>query len=117
MTGPIAESASSGDLPLVLHLGDPGENGYHEHLRVPALSAGRFTAAPGYNDQQSPHIEDEIYYVLAGRAVLQIDGTSHPVTPGSLAYVPRGVEHRFPDISTNLDVLVVFIPAEGTPPY
>jgi len=117
MTDPSATSAPSANLPAVVHLGNPGDSsnsgesvgdGYREHLRVTSLSAGRFTATPGYNDQQQPHTEDEIYYVLAGQAVLDIDGISHPVTAGSLAYVPRGVAHRFTQISTDLDVLVVF---------
>ena len=113
MTASDAVPASSGDLPIVLHLQDPAQDGYRERLRVKSMSVGRFTATAGYDDQQQPHAEDEVYYVLAGHAVLEIDGRRHAVAKGTLAYVPRGVEHRFVDVSSDLDVLVVFAPAES----
>lgn len=50
--------------------------------------------------------------VLSGRAVLEVSATRAPVGPGSVAFVPAGVPHRFMDIGTDLQVLVVFAPAE-----
>ncbi len=40
---------------------------YQEFLRVPAMSAGLYVLPPGGTDLQSPHHEDEIYYVVRGR--------------------------------------------------
>ena len=40
---------------------------YHEFLRVPDLSAGIYVLEAGATDPQSPHTEDELYYVVAGR--------------------------------------------------
>ena len=39
---------------------------YHEFLRVPDLSAGLYVLEAGATDPQSPHTEDELYYVVAG---------------------------------------------------
>ena len=114
MSSADAVPASTPARPVVGLLNSSDGDGFVELLRVDSLSVGRFTAAPGYVDQQQPHAEDEIYYVLAGDAVLQIEGTPHEVTAGSLAYVPRGVKHRFAQVTTELDVLVVFAPAENT---
>ena len=88
-------------------------DGYAEFLRVPAMSMGLFTASKGYDDQQQPHREDEVYLVTSGRAVLEIDGEPHPVAAGSIAFVPARVRHRFTDITDDLRVLVFFAPAES----
>ena len=90
----------------------PGVGSYAELLRVPALSVGSFTASPGYNDVQDPHREDEVYFVSAGRAVIDLDGTRVPVSAGSIVYVPAGLPHRFTDIEQRLSVLVLFAPME-----
>ena len=89
-----------------------GQDGYAEFLRVPAMSMGVFAASPGFIDTQEPHAEDEVYVISAGTAVLEIAGERHSVGPGSIAFVPARVPHRFLEISTDLRVLVVFAPAE-----
>ena len=38
---------------------------YEEFLRVPDLSAGLYVLEAGAADPQSPHTEDELYYVIA----------------------------------------------------
>jgi len=85
---------------------------YHEFLRVPAMSAGLYELAAGAEDPQEPHTEDELYYVVSGRARLQVGGEDVAVAAGSLVYVAATVEHRFHDISEALAVLVFFAPAE-----
>ena len=68
----------------------------------------------GSVDDQRPHTEDEVYYVVAGRARLTIDAESMPVEPGSVAFAAAGVEHRFTEIAEDLEVLVFWSPARGT---
>lgn len=52
---------------------------YLEFLRVPSLSAGLYMLAAGAADTQEPHTEDEIYYVISGRAsILHSHFFSHP---------------------------------------
>lgn len=41
---------------------------YREFLRVPAMSAGLYVLPAGSTDPQRPHHEDEMYYVLRGKA-------------------------------------------------
>ena len=88
--------------------------GYLEQLRVPDLSVGTYRIPAGGVDRQSPHTEDEIYVVLAGRARIVTPDAAAPVGPGSVIFVPAGEEHRFVDISEDLAVLVIFGPAEGS---
>ena len=89
-----------------------GGRPFHEFLREPSMSAGLYELAVGATDGQSPHTEDELYYVVAGRAVLRVADEDTPVAAGSLVFVAAHVEHRFHDITEDLRVLVFFAPAE-----
>lgn len=83
-----------------------------EQLRVPDLSVGTYSIAAGGTDGQSPHTEDEVYVVTAGRATVESGGERAGVGPGSVIYVPAGEVHRFTDITEDLALLVLFAPAE-----
>lgn len=89
---------------------------YLEFLRVPAMSAGVYVLAVGARDPQKPHHEDEMYYLIRGRARMQIgsgDACEHAeVRAGSVIFVEAECEHRFYDITEELEVLVFFAPAE-----
>ena len=89
--------------------------GYDEFLRVPALSAGTYVVPAGGVDDQQPHGEDEVYVVLAGAARLTGGGETVDVWAGSVLFVPAYEEHRFHDVIADLEVLVVFGPAETEP--
>ena len=64
-------------------------------------------------DHQQPHTEDEIYYVIEGRARITVGNETAPVGTGSVVFVGAGEPHRFHDIEAELHLLVVFGPAEG----
>lgn len=85
---------------------------YFEFLRVPAMSAGVYCLAAGSLDRQRPHGQDELYYVLRGRARLRAGAEDRPIRAGSLIFVAASVEHQFYDIEEELSVLVMFAPAE-----
>ena len=85
---------------------------YLEFLRVPAMSAGVYVLAKGGTDPQTPHREDEMYYVVRGRARMQIGSDYAEVRSGSVIFVEAELEHRFYDIQEALEVLVFFAPAE-----
>ena len=85
---------------------------YLEFLRVPAMSAGIYVLPKGGADPQKPHREDEMYYVVRGRAHMQIGSGHAEVRPGSVIFVEAELEHRFYDIQEELEVLVFFAPAE-----
>jgi mannose-6-phosphate isomerase-like protein (cupin superfamily) len=85
---------------------------YLEFLHLPALSAGLYELPAGGTDPQSPHTEDEVYYVARGRAQIRVAGEDRAVGPGSIVFVAAGVEHRFHSIEEALAILVFFAPAE-----
>jgi mannose-6-phosphate isomerase-like protein (cupin superfamily) len=85
---------------------------YLEFFRVPAMSAGIYVLPKGATDPQKPHREDEMYYVVRGRARMQIGSDHAAVKPGSVIFVEAELEHRFYDIDEELEVLVLFAPAE-----
>jgi len=85
---------------------------YFEFLRVPDLSAGLYQLPAGGSDPQAPHTEDEVYYVVSGRAHIQVADESRAVQGGSIVFVARRVEHRFHSIEEELTILVFFAPAE-----
>ena len=86
---------------------------YHEFLRVPTMSAGIYGLAAGALDVQSPHDQDEIYYVIAGRAHFRAADEDRPIQPGETLYVAAHVPHKFHTITEDLTLLVFFAPAEG----
>ena len=86
---------------------------YHEFLRVPAMSAGLYVLAAGATDRQRPHHEDEIYYVIRGRARFRAGDDDREVSAGSVLFVAAEVEHRFYDVREELALLVFFAPPES----
>ena len=88
---------------------------YQEFLRVPAMSmsAGLYVLAAGATDAQLPHHEDEIYYVLRGKARFIAGDEDQEISGGSVLFVAAEVEHRFYDITDELAALVFFAPAES----
>src|SRR3989475_2503124 len=89
---------------------------YLEFLRVASMSCGLYELARGGEHKQSAHAEDEVYYVVRGRARIRVRGEDREVRPGSVVFVPARAEHRFHDILENLAALVFFAPPEGTSP-
>jgi mannose-6-phosphate isomerase-like protein (cupin superfamily) len=87
---------------------------YHEFIRTHDLSVGLYVLDAGATDPQSPHTEDEVYYIVSGRGQIRVGDEDRPVTAGSLVFVGADVEHRFHDVEEQLVILVVFGPAEYT---
>lgn len=91
---------------------ESGNKLYLEFLKVPDLSMGLYVLPAGGTDPQSPHTEDEVYYVVSGRAQIKVADEDRAVQAGSIIYVAKNVEHRFHSIEEELTVLVFFAPAE-----
>ena len=89
-----------------------GVNAYLEFLKEDSLSMGLYVLPAGGSDGQSPHTEDEVYYVVSGRGMFFHAGENVVAQPGSILYVAAHVEHRFHSITEDLKVLVFFAPAE-----
>ena len=88
------------------------ERPYHEFLRISAMSAGVYVLPAGGVDRQRPHHEDEIYYVVRGKAEMQLGAERRAVKEGDVIFVESALEHKFFDIETELVLLVIFAPAE-----
>ena len=86
---------------------------YREFLRVPAISAGLYVLPAGAPDPQRPHHEDEMYYVVRGKARFRAGEANQEISAGSVLFVAADVEHSFYDISEELALLVFFAPAES----
>jgi mannose-6-phosphate isomerase-like protein (cupin superfamily) len=100
------------DLSQLLSQQKSSDKLYLEFLRMPDLSMGLYVLPSGGTDPQSPHTEDEIYYVVSGKAKIKVGEEDRDVTAGSIVYVAKNVEHRFHTIEEELQLLVFFAPAE-----
>jgi mannose-6-phosphate isomerase-like protein (cupin superfamily) len=77
------------------------------------MSAGLYVLPAGSADPQNPHHENEMYYVVRGRARFKAGTDDREVSAGSVFFVAAEVEHRFYEVTEELAVLVVFAPAES----
>jgi mannose-6-phosphate isomerase-like protein (cupin superfamily) len=87
---------------------------YHEFVSVPDLSGGLYVLEAGATDTQTPHTEDELYVVMAGRARVTVDDQVRDVRVGSVVFVAAGAVHHFHDIEERLELIVAFGPAEDS---
>jgi mannose-6-phosphate isomerase-like protein (cupin superfamily) len=81
--------------------------GYEVVHETPGLELGVYVLAAPEPDRQQPHANDEVYVVLEGSGVLEVEGESVPVGEGDAAFVPAGADHRFTAYE-HLSVLVIF---------
>ena len=91
-----------------------GDKRYREFLRVPAMSAGIYVLPAGGTDNQTPHQEDEIYYVVRGKAKVQLGREERTIHEGDVIFIEKNLEHRFFNIVEELVLLVIFAPAESS---
>ena len=83
-----------------------------EVLRSDLLSVGLYIVPAGGPDNQTPHAEDEVYYVVRGRAQIRVGEEDHAVQPGTVLFVPARAVHFFHDISEELILVVFWAPPE-----
>jgi mannose-6-phosphate isomerase-like protein (cupin superfamily) len=87
---------------------------YLEFVRVSAFRVGIYVLESGATDLQTPHYEDEVYYVVSGHAKMRVDSEgdfkSFDVSPGTIIFVPARVKHSFYEIGERLAVLAFFGP-------
>jgi mannose-6-phosphate isomerase-like protein (cupin superfamily) len=108
------DSMQTFNLGTLLAEREKGNQPWLEFLRVPSLSMGIYHLKAGQRDLQQPHTEDEVYYVLRGRATFWTCKETKAVGPGTLIFMERAVAHRFEDVSEDLTLLVFFAPPEGS---
>ena len=84
-----------------------GEGGYEVVHSSPGLELGVYVLVAPEPDRQQPHEDDEIYVVLEGSGVLEIEGETVELREGQAVFVPAGAEHRFVGYE-QLSALVIF---------
>ncbi len=77
------------------------------------LSSGIYYLKKGEEDNQEPHKWDEIYYVIAGDAKIQIEDDLYDARSGDLLFVKAKQSHQFKDIKSDLTLLVFFSKKES----
>ena len=87
-------------------LADAG-GGYEIVHGSPGLEIGVYVLVAPEPDRQQPHEDDEVYIVLEGTGVLEVEGTRLELREGNAAFVPAGADHRF-SAYEQLSVLVIF---------
>lgn len=68
---------------------------------------------PRGSDPQSPHDQDEVYFVAKGRGEFVCDAQRHSFAPGDALFARAGTVHRFENFSDDLELWVVFYGASG----
>lgn len=81
--------------------------GYEIVHESAGLEVGVYSLVAPEPDRQQPHEDDELYIVLEGAGVLEVEGKQVPVTEGTAVFVEAGAEHRFAAYE-HLSVLVIF---------
>ena len=109
--GPMLKVAHAFDIDAVkARLAEKG--GYEVVHFSPGLEIGVYVLVAPEPDRQQPHEDDEVYIVLEGHGVLDVEGTKVDLREGHALFVPAGAEHQFSGYE-ELSLLVIF---ERTPP-
>jgi mannose-6-phosphate isomerase-like protein (cupin superfamily) len=83
------------------------DGGGHQVVHTsPGIEVDLYVLVAPEPDRQQPHEEDELYIVLAGSGVLDLQGKRIDVRPGQAVFVPAGARHHFRDYE-QLSVLIV----------
>jgi mannose-6-phosphate isomerase-like protein (cupin superfamily) len=86
----------------------PKDNYWADFLKVRHLEAGVLRLYPGEEDTQTPHDEDELYFVIEGSGFIEVGGEKKQVKKGSAVFVPAHLPHHFYGNKETLVVLYMF---------
>jgi mannose-6-phosphate isomerase-like protein (cupin superfamily) len=81
--------------------------GYEVIHESAGLELGVYVLVAPEPDRQQPHEDDEVYIVLEGSGVLEVESEQVAVKEGSAVFVEAGADHRFTAYE-HLCVLVIF---------
>lgn len=68
---------------------------------------------PQGQDLQTPHAQDELYVVVAGRGEFFCGGETQDFGSGDCLFVPAGVDHRFTRFDQDFITWVIFYGPPG----
>ncbi|HEY2940333.1 MAG TPA: cupin domain-containing protein [Gaiellaceae bacterium] len=81
--------------------------GYEIVHESPGLEIGVYVLVAPEPDRQQPHEDDEVYVVLEGSGMLEVEEKQVELREGQAVFVPAGAVHRFVGYE-QLSVLVIF---------
>ncbi len=81
--------------------------GYQIMHASQGLELGVYVLVAPEPDRQQPHADDEVYVVLQGTGILEVEGKPVELREGQAVFVPAGADHRFTAYE-QLAVLVIF---------
>jgi len=64
-------------------------------------------------DNQTPHLQDELYVIISGTGDFINDGKRAAFKPGDMLFVRAGIEHRFIDFTDDFATWVIFYGPDG----
>lgn len=69
--------------------------------------------APVGTDPQSPHAQDELYFVVSGTGDFILEDIRMSFAPGTALFVPAGTAHHFESFTPDFVTWVVFWGPQG----
>jgi mannose-6-phosphate isomerase-like protein (cupin superfamily) len=81
-----------------------------------AFSHGSMTVelyAPTEHDPQTPHDQDELYFIMRGASEFVLENRRTHLCAGDVVFVPAGASHRFENFSEDFATWVVFYGEHG----
>src|ERR1700751_5239969 len=81
--------------------------GYEVVHESAGLELGVYVLVAPEPARQQPHDDAEVYVVLEGSGMLDVEGQGVPMSVGDACFVPAGADHRF-SAYEQLAVLVLF---------
>jgi len=91
----------------------PGPGGERSVLALKRGTLDIRLSVPVAPNVQTPHEQDEIYFVVRGHGVLVHQELRTPFGPGDILFVAAGVDHHYTDFSADLALWRVFYGALG----
>ncbi|WP_334190873.1 cupin domain-containing protein [Noviherbaspirillum sp.] len=102
---------------LLQHIPGPRSDKWPDGERfAKALSHGTMSVevyAPFGHDPQTPHEQDELYFVMKGTSEFMLEDTRMHLAAGDAVFVPAGAAHRFERFSDDFVTWVVFWGPKG----
>jgi mannose-6-phosphate isomerase-like protein (cupin superfamily) len=105
--GKALVAASAFDIEGVKERLAAADGGYEVVHESAGLELGVYVLVAPEPDHQQPHADDEVYIVLEGNGVLDVEGEQVELREGHAVFVPAGAMHQFIGYE-HLSVLVIF---------
>lgn len=85
---------------------------WNKFLDNSSMFLGVYQLKKGTTDRQTPHNEDEVYYVIAGKSKFTVSGKTVSIVKGDILFVAAKANHQFKEIEEDLTLLVFFSKAK-----